>query len=65
MKKLNYKDWVKKYFTDNDGWHYSNHELIVLGFAWSDLSHYKTPDLKEEYQHYLKGTADFPEAYEE
>jgi hypothetical protein len=63
MNKLKYKEWVKKYFTDMDGWYYLNYDRIKLGFAMQDLAHYKTKDLKEEYKHYLNGTSDNPEAY--
>ena len=57
--KLKYKDWVKKYFVDNDGHWLSRYEQTEIGFAPGDQSHYKQEDLKNEYKHYLNGTNDF------
>ncbi len=63
--KLKYKEWLEKYFSDMDGWYYLNYDRAVLGFAMTDLGHYKTKDLKEEYKLYLNGTSDNMDAYEE
>ena len=63
--KLNYKDWVKKYFREltHDTWT-SIYEQVEAGFAPSGLSHYMKKDLKECYEEYLDGTESFLE-YEE
>jgi len=63
--KLDYKQWVDKYFEKltHDTWT-SIYEKVEAGFAPSDLSHYMVKDLKERYKKYLDGTEDFLE-YEE
>ena len=60
--KLNFEDYVEKYFEPltKSVW-ISIYEKVEAGFAPSDLSHYKMEDLKEYYEKYLDGTEDFLE----
>lgn len=58
--KIDYKEWLKKYFEEltHDTW-ISVYEKVEVGFATSDLSHYRKKDLKECYKKYLNETEDF------
>lgn len=53
--KLPFKDWVNKYFYDQDGHHTNIWEQVEKGMAPSDLSHWHKDDLEEEYMCYIKG----------
>jgi len=59
IKKLGFKDYVKKYFEPltRDCW-ICIYDKVELGFAPSDLGHYYKEDLQNEYEKYLKGTAE-------
>jgi len=60
--KLNFKDYVEKYFEPltHDVWT-SVYEKVEVGFAPSDLSHYEDEDLRVSYEKYLDGSEDFLE----
>ena len=60
-EKLQWKDWVEKYFEQPSGCDYfiSKYEQCELGFAWSDLSHCTVADLDEEYRKYLANINSF------
>ena len=59
--KLSYEKWLSKYFNKDSDHSYwtSIYEKVEVGFAPSDLSHYKEKDLKQCYNKYLDGTEDF------
>jgi hypothetical protein len=66
MKKLEFKDWVDKYFNKDEDHNYwtSIYQACEIGFAPSDLSRYREKDLQEEYNLYLEDKNDF-ERYDE
>lgn len=53
MEKLEYEEWLEKYFEDEGCYHTRIYDTVELGFHHDDLAHYQESELIDDYEEYL------------